>query len=82
MSEQTKFSTTNCGAGGLSRRTLLKAAGTVGLAATGNLPLVNIAGAASSTIKIGWCGCLSGVRANFGEPDPWIHDQIDRKSVV
>ena len=76
MSEKIKFPTTGSGTGGLSRRTLLKAAGTVGLAATGNLPLVNIAGAASSTIKIGWCGCLSGVRANFGEPDPWIHDQM------
>ena len=76
MSKQTKFPTTNGSPGGLSRRTLLKAAGTVGLAGAGNLPLVNIAGAASSTIKIGWCGALSGVRANFGEPDPWVHDQM------
>jgi branched-chain amino acid transport system substrate-binding protein len=76
VSEKTKFPTTGSGTGGLSRRTLLKAAGMTGLAAAGNLPLVNIAGAASNTIKIGWCGCLSGVRANFGEPDPWIHDQM------
>lgn len=60
----------------VSRRTLLKAAGAAGLAAASEIPLVNIASAASSTLKIGWVGCLSGVRAAFAEPDPWIHERM------
>src|SRR5262249_39530488 len=60
----------------IDRRTLLKAGGAAGLASVSNLPLVNIAASASSTIKIGWVGCLSGVRAPFAEPDPWVHDKI------
>jgi branched-chain amino acid transport system substrate-binding protein len=65
------------GSGGvskLSRRGLLKAAGSAGLAAASSIPLASIA--ASPTIKIGWIGCLSGVRALFAEPDPWIHGKI------
>ncbi|WP_245350487.1 ABC transporter substrate-binding protein [Bradyrhizobium sp. UFLA03-84] len=62
--------------GRLDRRTLLKAAGATGLASAMNVPLVNIARAAGNTIKIGWVGCLSGVRAQFAEPDPWIHERI------
>src|SRR5690348_3327294 len=61
---------------GISRRSMLKAGGALGLGAAANFPLVNIAGAASSTIKIGWVGCLSGIRAAFAEPDPWIHAKI------
>ncbi|MGH7074312.1 MAG: ABC transporter substrate-binding protein, partial [Stellaceae bacterium] len=62
----------------ISRRGLLKAGGAASLAAASNLPWVNIASAASSTIKIGWVGCLSGIRANFAEPDPWVHQRIQR----
>ena len=62
----------------LSRRSLLKAAGSAGLVSASNIPLVNIARAASSTIKIGWVGCLTGVRAAFAEPDPWIHERMKR----
>ncbi|KAH1981230.1 hypothetical protein KXV33_006726, partial [Aspergillus fumigatus] len=62
--------------GRLDRRTLLKAAGATGLASAMNVPLVNIARAAGNTLKIGWVGCLSGVRAQFAEPDPWIHERI------
>ncbi|WP_258767821.1 ABC transporter substrate-binding protein [Bradyrhizobium arachidis] len=76
MSETNKFTATKVGGGKISRRSLLKAAGTAGLAAASNVPLVNIAGAASTTIKIGWAGCLSGVRAAFAEPDPWIHERM------
>jgi branched-chain amino acid transport system substrate-binding protein len=51
--------------GRMDRRTLLKVAGAAGLASASSIPLVNIARAASNTIKIGWTGCLSGVRAPF-----------------
>ena len=60
----------------MSRRTLLKAGSAAGLAAASNLPLVNVAGAATRSIKIGWVGCLSGVRAAFAEPDPWVQEHI------
>ena len=60
----------------LDRRSLLKSAGAGGVAAAFNFPLVNVASAASNTIKIGWVGCLSGVRAAFAEPDPWIHERM------
>ena len=63
-------------AGAFNRRTLLKAAGATGLASAMNVPLANIARGAGSTIKIGWVGCLSGVRAPFAEPDTWIHERI------
>ncbi|GEC54446.1 hypothetical protein ABIF38_007592 [Bradyrhizobium japonicum] len=64
--------------GRLNRRTLLKAAGATGLASAMNVPLVNVARAAGNTIKIGWVGCLSGVRAQFAEPDPWIQSASRR----
>jgi branched-chain amino acid transport system substrate-binding protein len=60
----------------VSRRTLLKTTGAAGLAAASNLPLVSIAGAQSSTIKIGWAGSLSGIRAAFAESDPWIQEKV------
>jgi branched-chain amino acid transport system substrate-binding protein len=63
-------------AGRLNRRSLLKAAGATGLATALNMPMPNIARAAGNTIKIGWVGCLSGVRAPFAEPDTWIHERI------
>ena len=62
--------------GRMDRRTLLKTAGAAGLASASSIPLVNIARAASNTIKIGWTGCLSGVRAPFAEPDSWIHERM------
>lgn len=61
---------------GISRRSVLRSGGAIGLAAASSLPFPNIAGAASTTLKIGWVGCLSGVRAPFAEPDPWVHQQI------
>src|SRR5260363_289592 len=60
----------------MSRRQLLKAAGALGLAGSGSVTFANIANAASSTIKIGWVGCLSGIRAPFAEPDPWIQERM------
>jgi branched-chain amino acid transport system substrate-binding protein len=68
--------TRHASAGSISRRNLLKATGASGLAAAMNVPLVNIARAQSNTIKIGWVGCLTGVRAAFAEPDTWIHERI------
>lgn len=74
MTDKHKPSTTS--ASRINRRTLLKAAGAAGVASAANIPLVNIAGAASNTLKIGWVGCLSGVRAAFAEPDSWVHERI------
>lgn len=62
----------------ISRRNVLKTGGAIGIAAASSLPFPNIAGAASTTIKIGWVGCLSGVRAPFGEPDPWVHQEMKK----
>jgi branched-chain amino acid transport system substrate-binding protein len=78
MTDMAKPNARTAGEKRISRRTLLEAGGAAGLAAVSNLPLVNIAGAASSTIKIGWTGALSGVRAAFGEPDPWIHERMKK----
>jgi branched-chain amino acid transport system substrate-binding protein len=60
MTDKHKHS--NASGSRFNRRTLLKAAGAAGLASAANIPLVNIAGAASTTLKIGWVGCLSGIR--------------------
>jgi branched-chain amino acid transport system substrate-binding protein len=76
MTDKIKFRPTNGPSSRIDRRTLLKAAGVAGIASASNIPLVNIARAASNTIKIGWVGCLSGVRAAFAEPDSWIHERM------
>jgi branched-chain amino acid transport system substrate-binding protein len=76
MTDKIKFRPTNGPTSRIDRRTLLKAAGVAGIASASNIPLVNIARAASNTIKIGWVGCLSGVRAAFAEPDSWIHERM------
>jgi branched-chain amino acid transport system substrate-binding protein len=77
--QHTKKSGTASGIGKrLDRRTLLKAGGAAGLAAASNFPLVNVARAASSTIKIGWAGSLSGIRAAFAESDPWIQQRMKK----
>lgn len=63
----------------IGRRTLLKAGGALGTAAaTGTVPLVNVWGADSSTIKIGYIGARSGWLANFNVPDPWILDKVKK----
>lgn len=59
-----------------SRRTLLKTVGMLGVAAASGIPLVNVARAQSRTIKIGYIGAQSGVRANFGETTGWTIDRI------
>src|ERR1700756_390775 len=54
---------------GISRRSLLKTAGT-GLIATAGPGLTTAARAQARTLKIGYMGAQSGMRANFGETTP------------
>src|SRR5256712_23826 len=61
--------------GGVSRRAFLKTGGLIGLASAGALR-VNVARAQSRTLKIGFIGAQSGVRANFGETTPWMIERI------
>lgn len=64
---------------GLDRRTLLKAGGALGAAAaTATVPLVNVWGAESNTIRVGWIGAKSGWLANFNTPDPWIIGKVKK----
>jgi branched-chain amino acid transport system substrate-binding protein len=59
----------------VTRRSVIKGAGLAGLAAaTASLPTFNVARAASNTIKIGYISILSGIKANFGEADPYVVD--------
>src|SRR5881628_588763 len=60
----------------VSRRAFLKAGGVAGLASAAGALHVNIARAQSRTIKIGFIGAQSGVRANFGETTPWTIERI------
>jgi len=72
---------TDGGASGLavSRRGLLKAGSALGAAAaTSAVPLVNVWGAASNTIKLGYVGAKSGWLANFNVPDPWIMAKVNK----
>ncbi len=63
----------------IGRRTVLKAGGALGAAAaTSALPLVNVWGADSSTIKLGYIGAKSGWLANFNVPDPWIIAKVKK----
>jgi branched-chain amino acid transport system substrate-binding protein len=64
---------------GLSRRTALKAGGALGLAAaTSSIPLVNVWGADSTTLKIGWIGAKSGWLANFNVPDEFCLNKVKK----
>jgi len=58
--------------GTVSRRALLKTAGLAGLASTAGVSQVNVARAQARTLKIGFIGAQSGIRANFGETTPWM----------
>jgi branched-chain amino acid transport system substrate-binding protein len=63
----------------IGRRTLLKTGGALGAAAaTSAIPLVNVWGADSSTIKVGYVGAKSGWLANFNVPDPWILAKVKK----
>jgi branched-chain amino acid transport system substrate-binding protein len=61
----------------IGRRNVLKAGGAFGVAAaTSAIPLVNVWGAESSTIRIGYVGAKSGWLANFNVPDDWIMAKV------
>lgn len=63
----------------LGRRAVLKAGGALGAAAaTSAVPLVNVWGADSSTIKIGWIGAQSGWLANFNTPDLFCTNHVKK----
>ena len=60
------------------RRTFLKtAAATGGALVAGNIPLVNIARADSSVIKIGVVDLLTGPRGAFGEAGAWVEKKLE-----
>jgi branched-chain amino acid transport system substrate-binding protein len=64
---------------GLDRRSLLKAGGALGVAAAASaVPLVNVWGAESGTIRVGWIGARSGWLADFNVPDPWIIGKVKK----
>ena len=61
---------------GVSRRAFLKTGAVTGLAAAAGMPLVSVARAQTRTLKIGYMGAQSGMRANFGETTPWAIERI------
>jgi len=60
----------------IGRRAFLKASAAVGLAAGAGRPLAGVASAQTRTLKIGYMGAQSGMRANFGETTPWAIERI------
>ncbi len=61
---------------GKSRRDVLRLGGAAGVAAVTGFPLVNVARADNATLKIGYIGCMSGPRTDFGAADPWVLDRV------
>ena len=59
-----------------SRRDVLRMGGAAGLAAATGFPLVGVARADSATLKIGYIGCMSGPRTDFGAATPWVLDRV------
>jgi len=66
----------NTRSGRTSRRDVLRLGGLASAAAATGFPLVSIARADSSTLKIGFIGCMSGPRTDFGAADPWTLDRV------
>jgi len=61
----------------INRRTLIKRAVALGgAAALGEMVAPNVVRAAATTLKIGVIDALSGVRAQFSEPTPWMLNTI------
>src|SRR5215469_8155713 len=85
MSDQTSQSGSTTPAGNLSRRGLLRAAGT-GAAVMGAGGLLEACssgikgassgGSSNKTITIGWIHPLTGALAGFGAPDNWVISKI------
>jgi branched-chain amino acid transport system substrate-binding protein len=61
---------------GIGRRTLIKSGLAAGAAVATNIPLVNIARAASNVIRIGHIDTLTGPRGDFGEASPWVLGKV------
>jgi len=61
---------------GKSRRDILRMGGAASMAAAGSFPLVSVAGADNTTLKIGYIGCMSGNGVDFGAADPWVLDRV------
>src|SRR5881628_1811558 len=59
----------------IGRRAFLQTGGAAALA-TAHVGFPSIVRAQSRTIKIGFIGAQSGVRANFGETTPWTIERI------
>ena len=76
MNDQTIRMSTTPAKAGTSRRSLLKAAGAAGVAAVGSFPMPGIARADSRSLKIGYIGCMSGPRTDFGAAGPWTLDRV------
>ena len=55
--------------------TCYRLGGAAGLAASG-FPIVNIARADSATLKVGYIGCMSGPRTDFGAATPWVLERV------
>src|SRR5713226_8996776 len=62
--------------GTVSRRAFLKTGRLLGLASAAGALGANVAGAQSRTLKIGFIGAQSGLRANFGETTPWMIERV------
>src|SRR5215475_12771247 len=84
MSDQTVDSSSTSPAGGMSRRTLLRAIG-AGAAVVGGGGLLQACssgvkgaggGGSTSSITIGWIHPLTGPLAGFGAPDNWVISKI------
>ncbi len=63
-------------ASGVNRRAFLKTSAVAGFVSASNAYLPGVVRAQSRTIKIGFIGAQSGVRANFGETTLWSIERI------
>ena len=59
-----------------SRRDVLLMGGAASVAAAANFPLVNVVRADDAKLKIGFIGCMSGNRTDFGAADPWVLERV------
>ncbi len=59
-----------------NRRDVLRMGGAAGLAAATSFPLINVARADSATLKVGYIGCMSGPRTDFGATTPWVLERV------
>ena len=59
-----------------SRRDVLLMGGAASVAAAANFPLVNVVRADNAKLKIGFIGCMSGNRTDFGAADPWVLERV------